>query len=486
MRTPPTTTYSGLTIILDEPSRFDLDTGHLLSHPAGDWMDRECFAGSRYSVANSDIRTCDNTDNLLDNTKAVILMGAKAAAKFGASCDPPGYLGIAMGKPALPVFYAQDCCDYKNMRRTPEEKTSDEKTITDRETKEKSPTDRENYRFWTKWHIRKFIKSLEVSRSELGTSESIQPIYYPNLNEVIHLLSLTTNSTLYLDIETSRRHRTLSCIGFATQESFPKVYVVPVYLYNGQLAYAKFYEFYKSLSLALSRNTVVIHNAMFDLTVLCGFFHMCYPKSVYDTMAAHHRCFLEAEKSLAHAISAWTWEPNHKDCNTEVFSQADEHNLWKYNAKDVYVLKLIKDAQFDYIIRSSYSEGIAASVDQVNKSIIPFLDTSLTGLGINMLKLANTSAVLERHKTLYAKVASILVGSTFNPGSSKQCAAYFHTKLGYETVEKSTKTGEASLGAKQLYQLQLKYPNPLIPVILKYRTAAKDASMLETELLQLP
>lgn len=480
MRTKPSSPYSGLTIILDEPSRFDIDFNRLLSGPAGDWMDRECFLNTQYCVSNCDIRTCDCNDPLLPETKAIILMGAKAASKYGTSCDPPGYLWPVLGKSALPVFFAQDCCDYKNMRRLPGDDIKEE-TISDRETKEKSPTKRENYRFWTKWHIRKFLHSLDAQRGE-GIEQTIQPIYYPNLNEVVSVLNNTSDQCLYLDIETSRAHRTLSCIGFSTTTTFPKVYVVPVYLYNGHIAYTKFLDFYRALSLALTRNTVVIHNAMFDLTVLCGFFHMCYPKSVYDTMVAHHRCFMEAEKSLAHAISTWTWEPNHKDCNTEVFSQEDERQLWKYNAKDVYVLKLIKDAQF---LCAQEHPGVEDSIKQGNASIIPFLDTSLTGLGLNMLKLSATAAKLERHKAIFAKVASILTGSTFNPGSSKQCADYFHKKLGYETVEKSTKTGEASLGAKQLYQLQLKYPNPLIPVILKYRIAAKDLSMLETELFHL-
>lgn len=476
MRTAPSLPYSGITLILDEPSRFDLEFGRLCSGPAGEWLNTQVLP---FPLDSCDLRTCDCTDSLLPDTKGIILCGPTAAKKYGANIDPPGYLHPVLGKPAIPVFFPQDCCDYKNMRKIPLEKTDG--AVSDRETKEKSPTDRENYRFWTKWHIQKFIKSLNGERLAPSNSPMV-PIFYPNIDEVISLLNHTKDSTIYLDIETSRLHRTLSCIGFSTASSFPKVYVVPVYLYNGQLAYTKFYEFYRALSLALARNQVVIHNAMFDLTVLCGFFHMCYPASIYDTMVAHHRCFLEAEKSLAHAISAWTWEANHKDCNTEVFSHEDEKQLWLYNAKDVYTLKLIKDSQMEYALTVP---GTLDSIAQANASILPLLDTSLHGLGLNILKLSNVSTTLEKHKALFAKIATILVGAPFNPGSSKQCSDYFHRKLNYDVIEKSANTGAASLGSKQLYQLQLKYPNPLIPVIIKYRIAAKDASMLETELFTL-
>lgn len=472
MRTKPSIPYQGLTIILDEPSRFDLEFNRLLSGPVRDWLNAALPAP--YSIDSCDIRDIFCTDPILPDTRAFLLSGDKASMKYArAVVDPPGYSTIAFSKPALPCFYFQDCLDFKNLRGNDEEI---EAAASDRDTKERIPTRAKNWRFWNQWHIRKFLSANTPHARPLIEK------HYPQLDEVAAILDATKDQEIYLDIETSRVHRCLSCIGFSTRDIFPKVYVVPVYLTTGDLAYRDFHRFYRALSLALARSEVVIHNAMFDLTVLHGFYKMCLPGKVYDTMCGQHRCFPEAEKSLAHAISAWTNQPYHKDFNTEVYNHEAERALWQYNARDVYNLKLIKDAQ------SSYAQtvpGLGDSIEQANSSVVPYLVTSLTGLRLDTLSLSSVQSALEKKKNLYSKMASILVGKPFNPASTQQCASFFHDTLHYPVVSRTEK-GSPALGSKQLYQLQLKHSNPLIPVILKYREAAKDASSLESELFTLP
>lgn len=473
MRTPPALPYSGLTFILDEPSRFDKDVNRLLAGPARTFLDRDVLP-AEFALDSCDIRTVDYGNPIMDGTRAIILSGEKTAEKFHGYCDPPGYPTIAFNTLTLPTFFIQDSLDYRNLRR--DDDGEYEEKLTDRDTKEKIPTRAKNYRFWNLWHIKKLLR-----KSHETSIPALQEHAYPRLDEVVACLHQTKDSTIYLDIETSRRYRCLSCVGFSTAERFPLVYVVPCYLSSGDIAYRDFHRFYRALSIALSRNEVVIHNSMFDLSVLCGFYHMAYPISVYDTMVAHHRCFPEAEKSLAHAISAWTNLGNHKNFNTEVYNYEGDRNLWHYNAQDVFALKIIMDRQLDY---ARTIPGLLDSINQGNASILPYLDTTLTGLRLDQLSLATTQASLQRKAQLFSRVATILTGKTFNPASTKQCADFFHRGLNYEIVSK-TPTGAPAMGSKQLYQLQLKYNNPLIPVILKYREAAKDASSLESELLSL-
>lgn len=476
MRTPPSTAYSGLTFIIDEPSRFDAEFNRLLSGPAREYLNTECLP-PRYHLDSCDIRDIECSLDLLPNTTHVIIAGNKAAEHLKISCDPPGYLTSYRNIPAIPIFYIQDGLDYKMMRGGAID--FDDEELTDRDTKEKTPTRRKSFRFWNKWHIRKFL-------------DFKLPIYpppdlqiYPDLRLAINVLNrVGPGEDLFLDIETSRVHRSINCLGFSSFSSFPSVYVVPFYRTNCQLAYPEnlFYAFYKALSLAISRANVVIHNSMFDLTVLHGFYKFCLPASVYDTMAAQYRCFPEVEKSLAHTISCWTWLANHKDFDTEIYDGAGEANLWKYNGLDVYAMKPIKDGQLAY---ARHVPGLEASIAQVNASIIPYLATSLIGMRLDTLRLSHVQAMLLKKKRLYERMCSILVGKTFNPGSAQQCAAYFHRTLNYPVVEK-TSTGREGMGSSILYQLQLKHENPLIPVIIKYREAAKDASMLESELFTLP
>lgn len=463
MRTKPSLDYSGLTIILDGPSRHDKE--HLLSGLAGVWFQEECLGSLPLSTC--DIRTADHPESLMAGTNKVLLLGEKSARQFASvSCDPPGYPLIARGTLAMAAFDPQDCDDFRNLKADDEDSEGDDSS--DRDTKERQPTRRKNFRFWTMMATRKLIKG--------PTKEPSPDIQvYPNLEKVCSLLEHTRNQNLYLDIETSRAYRALSCIGFSTDELFPTIFVVPIYSFSGTLAYGNIHLFYKALSLALHRNQVVIHNSHFDLLVLHAFYKFPLPAAVYDTMLAQHRIYPEAEKSLAHTIATWTWQPYHKDQNTEVFSPADQRKLWNYNARDVFNLKLIKDAQ-------ELQVGCQSSIRQANDSVLPYLEQSLKGMEIDQIKLAAVHRKLLAQQNLFAKIARILTGKpAFNPGSADQCAKWFHDTLGYPVVSR-TETGRPALGKKQLYQLQLKGNNPLLPVILRYRKVAKEASMLESEL----
>lgn len=471
MRTPPSIKYSGLTIILDAPSRFD--TEHLLSSPAGPWIEEI----TSLPTSSMDLRTYDCNDNFLPETKWIAIAGNKGANQYlRTSNDPPGYPHDFLNAKVTTIFDPQDCCDFKSMLGDDNEA---EERFTERDSKERIPTRRKNYRFWTAWHLRKLLSSATVSEP------AINPICYPSIAAVERILLATRGEDVYLDIETSRVHQCLTVIGFSTSSIWPQIYVVPVYLLNGDLAYPRslFARFWRALSIAMVNNEMVIHNASFDLLVLAAWYGFPLPSiqggSVYDTMVANHRCFPEIEKSLAHVISQWTNQPYHKDTSTEIYNREQENKLWIYNAHDVYTLKLIKDAQLKW---ASSVAGLSDSIAQANKSIIPYIANSLTGLPLDLEALTNTGNDLATQKEACQRIASILVGHPFNPGSSQQCAKFFHDTLNYPVTRRTDK-GAPAMDSKALYQLLLKYDNPLLPVIIKYRSAAKALSMLESELL---
>lgn len=474
MHTPPTSPYTGLTVILDEPSRHDIEQRHLLAGTAGDYFSESCLLAP-HTLQSIDIRDLTVTKPLMPGTRFISLHGPKALAAYGGHIAQHGYPIPIFGIPAVGSFHPQDCCDYRNMRD--DEDDDDHDDTSEREIKDKSPTRRKNWRFWTHWHTRKLLSPPPPTYAPLT------PILNPRLDDAIKVLNSAVDEDLYLDIETSRVHGCLTCIGFSTSTSFPRVYVVPVYGASGKMAYHDFHRFHRALSLAFTRNQVVAHNgAGFDFFVLRAFYKFPWPSRPYDTMLANHRCFPEIEKSLSHLIAQWTLLPYHKDENTEAYSYEQEKRLWLYNAKDVYALRLIKDAQTQY---AHSDRGLVASIQQANESIVPYAETSRIGLRLDLLKLAQTARRLEVHKLTYARIASILVGKAFNPGSPDQCRAFFHDTLHYPVISR-TDGGKPALGSKQLYQLQLKHNNPLIPIILKYREVAKDLANLESELWEEP
>jgi len=470
MRTPPSIAYNGLTIVIDKPSRLDKD--HLLSGVAGQWMEDEVI--KPLCLAGCDIRDTKCWDEFIPGTKYLALLGPLAAKQYHGDVSKHGYPHYVKGIRTVVAYYPQDCCDHRNIEGAGDD--DDDDGGSERDTKDASPTKRGNHRFWTAWHVQKLLHGVPVNEGRPNVH------VYPSSGELVKVLSTIKNEDLYLDIETSRQHRAITCIGFSSTSLFPKVYVVPVYNYSGGLAYRDFSTIYRALAVALLKNTVVIHNSMFDLTVLHGFYRFPLPSRIYDTMLANHRAFPEVEKSLSHVIAQWTWQPYHKDQICEAFNSKTEQQLWQYNAKDVFNLKLIKDAQLNY---AKDKPGLLDSIAQANSMVGPYLANTLTGLRLNRVQQLETSTHLTLAAQQYARICSILVGKTFNPGSPPQCKAFFHDVLHYPVVAKSD-TGGAKLGRKQFYQLMLKHNNPLIPVILRYRKAAKDLSMLNCELWTQP
>lgn len=472
MYTPPTTKYSGLTVIIDAPSRFDEDQQRLLADPAGRWLSEIL----PFPTSSIDARSLSESKRpLIPDTTHVALLGERSSQHYcRVSNDTPGYPLSLHGIPAVAAFDPQDCCDFRSMVGNDDEH---EKAFTERDSKERIPTRRKNRRFWTAWHLRKLVSS------KTYYEPPIIPICYPPLQTAIAALEASTDQDVYLDIETSRVYRSISCVGFSTTATWPRVFVVPYYLVDGSRAYPDLWKFHWALSRAFTRNQIVIHNSAFDLVVLHKWYKTYLPGiyggTIYDTMVANHRCFPEIEKSLAHVISQWTKQPYHKDFNTDVYNDDQQSKLWIYNAHDVYTLKLIKDAQ---LFHASTITGLSDSINQANESMVPYIECSLTGMPLDVWELSKKASQLEKEKSAYARVASTLVGAPFNPGSTQQCSRFFHQRLNYPVISKTEK-GAPALGSKQLYQLALKHDNPLIPVIIKYRAAAKDFGTLESELL---
>src|SRR5574343_247010 len=468
MRNTPTQTYGGYTVILSEPSRFVTESGRLISGNTADWFEESCLPPG-ISLSNIEVRDLSSISApFLPGTKYISVHGKKAAEYFHTDLNRHGYQFVINNTiPAVVAFDPHDCNDHKDMRDDEDE--DDENAVSERDVKDAAPTRLKNWRYWTAWHIRKLLTQRPAALAPINIK------IYPRLSEACAVLDAATNEDLYLDIETSRLHGSLGCIGFSTTSSFPNVYVVPVYRYDGSLAYSEFHRFHRSLSRAFLRNKVVAHNgAGFDFFVLRAYYKFPLPRDPYDTMLAHHRIHPELEKSISHAMCMWTHLPYHKDQNVEPRNSAQEQQQHVYNARDVYALKPIKDAQFAY---AAGDKGLVDSIVQAHAWIVLYLTTTLTGLRLDIFKLSEVARKLELKKSVYQRIASMLAGRPFNPASSDQCRKYLHDTLNYAVVGR-TETGKPKLGSKQLYQLHLKYNNPLIPVILKYREAHKDHSNL--------
>lgn len=442
----PTPTLS----ILAAPNRFGFAQGTVWQ-----WFREKVLKGVTYEIL-------DTTKPCVPRGEKILLMGA-AAVRQWAGCDVDLFkargtkLSVA-NRLATCTFDLQDAYDFK---------ADDETANADAMDKDSTSTRKSNWFFWLE---RDTLKLLNVPAVVHKCDYRLRPV----IQTITTSLANLRGRTLYLDIETDMDSDTLSCIGFASDTS--PVYVVPIYDYRGRLCYDRklVLRFMAALGTALCNNRVVIHNAMFDLAFLASHYRLPFGKDIYDTMLAHQRCYSEVEKSLGHAISLWTWQPYHKDIATQVKSSQAENSLYVYNAHDVFSMRLVHRA---IEAHAAGVTGLPESITQANASLYPYLLAGLHGFRISEIDLAQHKITVDSRLEQLRRIMRILTGRPkFNPDSPKQIVDYFHSELGYKVVARSD-SGAPSLGSKALYSLALKYPNPLIQILLNYRELSMELTM---------
>ena len=500
LRTKPRLNYSGLTVVLSNPSRHD--TVNLLTGNGGLLFNKFCLQPEINSM-QIDVRLADDKSELLEGTKCILVMGEYACHKLLPETNQ-NTLGEVRsgiyewrGVPCIPTFSAQEAADIKNYEdeiNTLSKSYSGDDSISDSGDEEEGDgkrhgkTKRANYAFWIRADTSKCKKIL--SGNKLANH---QPSYkiQPTADEVINILNNTKGQHLYFDIETDYEEQNLLCFAFSFDGI--NIFSVPTLDYTYSLAYPTIYYILRALSIAIRDNTVVAHNgAAFDFFVLAYKYKIPINKT-YDTMLAMHRCFPDIERSLGHCTSLWTNEKFHKDTYSRAYA-TKEHMMQKlmYCGKDVYTMYLIKQAIDNY---AKTIPGLTNSIGAAMECIRPYLTTTLQGIRysneVREKVLADNDIILNK----YLMLINYLVGdealeriqkgksgkrsAAVMPLSNKQCVKYFHDELTYPVVGRSPVTGEPSLAKKNLYKLQLKESNPVLSLISVFRAIAKESSMLK-------
>lgn len=496
LRNKPRLTYSGLTIILSNPSRFDIT--NLLSGPANPLFNNHCLRPD-FNLMQCDIRVMEDTSEFLPNTKCILLLGEAAMHKYCPNTrnnslnEMRGSPLEVNGIPAYASFFPQDATDIKNheanINKESKEYTGNEDYETENEGDEKdfSPTKRGNYAFWLKrdvWKAKQVIKN-----KPFPIRQGIFHIY-PSADEVIISLTSTKGKYLYFDIETDYEEQNLLCFSYSFDGV--NVYSVPALDNNYQWAYSSVHFIMRALAIAIRDNTLVAHNgASFDFFVLGYKYHVPVYKC-YDTMLAMHRCFPDVEKSLGHCTSYWLNTRFHKDTDSRAY-MTREHMMQKLNycAKDVHTMAGIHEEITKY---ARTIPGLDGSIQCAMDSIRPYLLMSLQGIRYNQEKVDKKKNENDRLMMQYIRMIKLLMGETADeacrkqikvkakafPGSNTQCCHYFHEQLGYAVVARSLKTQKPSLAKKAMFRLALKYPNnPIVTLVCAYREVAKEYGALK-------
>lgn len=485
---PPAYSYSGITLILSYPSRFD-SKDKLLQGWAGQYVEIQL----RRKLFNCELRTVEEDAPFRSGTILVFLFGELAKNKYIGNTislnQQRGYPVFKDGLIFLATYFPQDAMDivgdYEDLYNTNKSisEYSEDETDPFADKTTKGATKRSNYRFWLKADLEKGIRLLEYAKN--GTLELMRDkekiIHRPKLyldfsmEEVVTQLEQARNQNIFLDIETLPDY-SQSCCGFAIGNG--DVYVVPIFRYDKSLAFDPIWicRFFRALATAFKNNRIIVHNAMYDLYMFAMKYKIPFGFDNYCTMLSFTRCFVGIEKSLGHVISyLLDFEEYHK--NDGVFdpkNEQEEKDLWTYNGKDVATLRKVYE-KLELLATSK--KGLRQSIDQINSSIAPFLFMKCFGI-LTDLELRE-KLVKENLGKLQEiqRLINLLVGYPLLPTSSPACVKYFHQFLGWKAVELSKKTNKPKLGKQQLYTLALSNADhPIIKLVLAYRRIQKETS----------
>lgn len=493
LRSKPILSYCGLTVILSNPSRFD--TARLLTGQAMHVLSDYCLRPD-LNIMQCDVRVADDKSPFLPNTKCLLLLGEYAMhyhipqTRKNTLNEMRGSLFYYNDIPAIASYFPQDCCELKNYEK---EHNTEHKSIEEvdeaNDEKRQGNTDRANFSFWLKMDCKKVKHLLQHGKPK----EEPQPTYitFPTADEVINVLSTTTDKFLYFDMETDREEANWQCFSFTFDGRI--IYNIPVLDYRYKPAYSTLGHIIRALVLAIKRNTIVAHNgACFDFLVLGYKYHIPVYR-VYDTLVAMHRCFPSVEKSLAHCTSLWTWQQFHKDENSHSYCTHEQMmDRMRYCGKDVFTMYLIHQAIAEY---AKSKIGLQDSIDTAMASIIPYLTMSLQGIRYDEELRAKLAAENDRLMEQYLRWINILIGEEgmkqvksviktkagSMPNSNPQCVQYFHNMLGYPVVAKSkpNKLGirNPSLAKDAMFKLRLQHDNPVIDICNLFRSCKLETTV---------
>lgn len=303
-RLKPKLDYNGLTVILSNPSRFDLKQNKLLASTGGTYFN-ECLQ-PHFNRFQCDIRTVECKDEFLSGTKCLLLLGETALhkiAKCGTTINEQRGSPLIHSETNVPIissYSAQDAVEVRNLENEfnpyliqqgiEDDESEDNDSSGVSEKLHHGKTSRKNYRFWFARDIEKAIKIVK-NNGQLPKDYEHEPSYilYPDSNTINRILRTTKSRLLYFDIETDTQ-RNITVFSFAFDYS--AIYIVPVIDHTYNHAYPCLPAIFASLAIAIRDNILVAHNGSgFDYLVLAHKYRIAI-KNVYDTMLAQNRCLI--------------------------------------------------------------------------------------------------------------------------------------------------------------------------------------------------
>lgn len=264
---------------------------------------------------------------------------------------------------------------------------------------------------------------------------------------------------LAFDIETCNNQ--VSCIGFATSESY--AFVVPIHMFETSFwSEADEKVVWKLIRKLLESDVKKIgQNVNFDMFFILSTVGIVVKNLWLDTMCAFHCIYPELPKSLAVLCSIYTDQPFYKDMIKSEY--------YKYNSLDCMVTyecaMKIKEELIEFRTWAVYR-------NVVHPVLNILLSMESRGVRVDMdkkeLAAASTAEEIKMLQNKWDKA----VGHPLNINSPKKMAEFLYEELGLPAQYKRT-SGKVTTDIKSLHKLAAKYPSIVFDYIERLRKVRK-------------
>ena len=316
------------------------------------------------------------------------------------------------------------------------------------------------------------VMDLKRAKRESGYRELIRGDYKfvtrPDLATVLTVFSQLKSQLdlrpgkLSVDIETRAGH--ISCIGLA----WSKTEALCIPLMDSQKPTGYWDErseaviIHALMQLLTHPNlTTVGQNFLYDLQYINRYWYFT-PKTIRDTMLAHHACFSNMQKSLDFLSAMYCehhtyWKDEGKEWNPKL----PEEQHWTYNCKDCVITFEVDEE----IQRTIDTLGMREVADFQQSLILPVLRTMNKGLHTDMARRAGFAMELQNEIHAREHWLYEVLGFAVNIKSPVQMQELFYTLLGQKPVL-NRKTGSVSCDDESLRKLADREPL-LLPLTRK-------------------
>lgn len=232
-----------------------------------------------------------------------------------------------------------------------------------------------------------------------------------------------------------------------------------------------------------STKVFVGQNLIFDISFLAlrskikTFFN---PKTLIDTMVAHHIMYPDFPKGLDFLTSIYTDEPYYKDEGKDWKAPKDHRKFRQYNAKDSAVTLEIALEVYPMVLRPEFRDTYEFTIRLYN----PLLYMMTRGVRVDSEALEIEKQRVS--KEIVAKQAELnrLAGEELNVNSPKQCQNYFYVKKG---IPPYTNKGRITTDDKAMQRLargtSSRAPLPEASLVQELRSLMKlSGTYLEFEI----